>query len=147
MTCRARRWRRSPRRNCASCWGNGRTATTDREYLSVIASASEAIHAATKQEWIASSQVLLAMTALGQMKIRERRHVGPRQSTYHFHGVVPPLAGEPCLCPNRRHGPLQLQNPHRRRGFFVPPAAGDRARPGAGVMHDGGEQKTRRRKV
>jgi hypothetical protein len=29
----------------------GGTAATDRDYLSVIASASEAIHAATKQEW------------------------------------------------------------------------------------------------
>src|SRR5712672_43365 len=54
----------------------GGTAATDRDYLSVIASASDAIHAATKQEWIASSQVLLAMTALGLMKIRERRHDG-----------------------------------------------------------------------
>src|SRR6267378_7721450 len=65
MTCHARPCRRSPRRNCGRYWVSGRTAATDREYLSVIASASEAIHAATKQEWIASSQVLLAMTAFG----------------------------------------------------------------------------------
>src|SRR6266705_2092967 len=97
----------------------------------VIASASEAIHAATKQEWIASSLTLLAMTALGQMKIRERRHVGPRQSTCDFHGVVPRLASEPCLRRNRRHGPLQRQDPDRRQGFFGAAGVGDRARPGA----------------
>jgi len=44
-----------------SC-GLNRPGMTGREIFPVIASASEAIHLATKQMWIASSLSLLAMT-------------------------------------------------------------------------------------